>query len=353
MKKLLGIFIICALLTSLAVPSGVMASGNTTWNQESGAEIWHYTDGAETDLTARLQNNTLYIQGHGAIPEYDRDHLGNRPWHNRSIQSLVIDSGVTSIGAEAFSNMPRLYHVTMSAGTFIESPTAFAGAAKDCIFDITGTNITSHNIGNVPYTSLDSIAAFMQKYNGVYRYCLANYYMIDWVQSTVSPKIENVSPRDALTNYRNPNYPIPNYPSRLDFVSPKPDASMQAHIQCRQQGTAALETFSIVMGDATYAAAYNMSVFNSRGMVTRTATPMTYVMTIPAAFQYPGRQFSLIQLGNGTITILTDEDQNDATMTFTTDYPSTVYALIYQDTIHLPNVENQDSNSLQDVQNQQ
>lgn len=203
---------------------------------------------------------------------------------------MIADS-VTSIGAEAFSNMKTLYHVTMSAGTFIESPTAFGGAADECIFDITGTNITSHNIGNVPYTSLDSIAAFMQKYDGNYRYRLANYYMIGWVQNAVSPKIKNVSPADALTTYYNPNYPIPDYPSRLEFQSGRPDASMQAHIECRQQGRAALEVFSIVLGDATYAASYNMSVSSSRGTVTKTSTPLTYVMTIPAAFQYPGGSF--------------------------------------------------------------
>ncbi len=339
MKKLLGILTICALIASLAVPSNVMAATNSTWIQESGSETWRYTEGAETELIAKLQGDTLYIQGHGAIPEYDRDHLGNRPWHNRPIRSLVIADSITSIGAESFSNMKNLYHVTMSAGTYIENPTVFAGAAPECTFEFTGTNIISHNIGNVPYTSLDSIAAFMQKYNGVYRYRLANYYMIDWVQNSVSPKIDNLAPLDALTTYSNPNYPIPNYPSNLEFLSPRPDSSMHAHIQCRQQGTAALEVFSIVLGDATYAAAYNMSVSSSKGMVTKTSTPLTYVMTIPAAFQYPGRQFSLIQLGNGVVNILEDEDINDATLTFTTDYPTAACALVYRDTISLPGTQ--------------
>lgn len=336
MKKLLGILTICALIASLAAPSNVMAAANSTWIQESGSQIWHYTEGTETELIAKLQGDTLYIQGHGAIPEYDREHLGNRPWHNKPIRSLVIADSVTSIGAEAFSNMNALYHVTMSAGTFIESPTAFAGAAPECIFDITGTNIVSRNIGNVPYTSLDSIAAFMQKYNGMYRYTLASYYMINWVQNATSPKIANVSPMDAMTTYSNPDYPIPNYPSKLEFQSYKPDDSMHAHIECRQQGLAALEVFSIVLGDATYAASYNMSVSSSKGPVTKTSTPVTYVMTIPGAFQYPGRQFSLIQLGKGVVNILEDEDQSDTTLTFTTDYPTAACALVYRDTLVLP-----------------
>lgn len=333
MKKLLGILTICALIASLAMPSNVLAAVNSAWIQEGGSQIWHYTDGAETDLTAKIQGTTLYIQGNGAVPGYDREHLGNRPWHNQPVQSLVIAGSVTSIGTEAFSNLKNLYRVTMAAGTFIESPTAFAGIAPECIFDITGTNIVSRNIGNVPYTSLDSIAAFMQHYNGVYRFRLANYYMIGWVQSSVSPRITNLAPQDALTTYSNPDYPIPYYPCSLEFVSPRPDYTMQAQIQSRQQGTAALEVFSIVLGDATYAAAFNMSVCNSRGIVKRTDAPLTYIMTIPAAFQYPGRQFSLIQLGNGVVNTLQDEDSNDATLTFTTDFPSAVCALVYRDSI--------------------
>lgn len=336
MKKLLSILTICALIASLAMPLNATASTNSAWKQENGTQIWHYTAEPGTDLTAKLQGETLYIQGTGAIPDYDRDHLGNRPWHNKTIRSLVISDGVTSIGAEAFSNLKYLYRVTMPASTFIESSSAFAGIAKDAIFDITGTTIVSRDIGSIPYTSLDSIAAFMQHYNGVYRYRLANYYMIGWVQDTVSPKIENLSPQDALTTYSNPNYPNPNYPSSLDFVSAKPDSTMQAHIQCRRQGINALEIFSIVIGDATYATSYNMSVSSSKGMVTKTTTPLTYVMKIPAAFQYPGRQFSLIQLGKGVVNILEDEDQNDTTMTFTTDYPSASYALIYRDILVQP-----------------
>ena len=103
---------------------------------------------------------------------------------------------------------------------------------------------------------------------------------------------------DAFTTYSNPDFP-----SNLEFMSPRPDSGMYAHIQCKQQGKAALEVFSIVLGDATYAATYNMSVSGSSGMVTKTSTPLTCVMTIPTAFQYPGGQFSLIQLGNGVVNI--------------------------------------------------
>ena len=108
---------------------------------------------------------------------------------------------------------------------------------------------------------------------------------------------------------------------------------MNASIVSKQQGKTALEIFSIVLGDNTYVTAYNMAVNNAKGIVKNTDTPLTYKMTIPAAFQYPGRQFSLIQLGNGVVNILADEDLDDGTLTFTTDYPSTAYALVYKDVI--------------------
>lgn len=104
-------------------------------------------------------------------------------------------------------------------------------------------------------------------------------------------------------------------------------------INCRQQGVAAMEAFSLVIGDNQYVASYNMSMSNRQGVVKHTASPMQYTMTVPAAYQYPGRRFTLIQLGNGVINMLADEDTDDATVTFTTDYISTAYALVYTDVI--------------------
>lgn len=118
MKKLLRILIAYTLILSVAIPLNVRAADNSVWIQERGKEEWHYTDGMETDLTAKIQDETLYIQGKGAIPNYDKEHLGNRPWHNKPIRFLVIADNVTSIGTEAFSNMNKLYHVTMSARNF-------------------------------------------------------------------------------------------------------------------------------------------------------------------------------------------------------------------------------------------
>lgn len=343
MKKLIGMLCAITMIAALWMPAKAAAVQGPCWTQKNGEQTWTYTDGQDTSLTAKIQGTTLYIQGKGAVPAYDREVLGNRPWHNKTIYALVISKDITSIGAEAFSNLKDLHQVSMYSGTFIESPTAFGGASDGCIFEIAGTDIVSRNIGNVPYNSLDSIAAFMQSFNGKYKYKLANYYMTTWVQNTVSPKIDNLSPMDAKTSYANQEYPIYDYKSELSFVSPKPDYTMSTSIASTQQGKAALEAFSIVLGDNTYVTAYNISINSVRGVVKNTEEPLTYSMTIPKAFQYPGRQFRLIQLGNGVINILEDEDTNDATMTFTTNYPSTAYALVYQDAVtadYVPNATN-------------
>lgn len=333
MKRITGL--LCALVMALivAMPMNAMAAEGTGWVKVAGEEAWTYADGQGTELVAKIVDTTLYIKGSGAIPAFEQGSLGNRPWHNKTIYTIVIDEGITSIGAQAFSSMNKLHEVTVPVSAFIEDTTSFGNTPVDSIFYFKGTNIVSRNIGNVPYTSLDSIVAFMQKYNGTYTYRMDNYYMTTWVQNSVMPKIDKLSPVDATSTYYNPNYPIINAQSQVSFVTPKTDYTMNVSIVSKQQGKNALEIFSIVLGNKTYAAAYNVSVHNWKGMIKYTDTPMTYKMTIPAAFRYPGREFSLIQFGEGVINFLADEDSDDTTLTFTTNYPSTVYGLVYQDAV--------------------
>ena len=333
MKRIIGLLCAFVMAVIVAMPMNTMAAEGTVWVKVSGEEAWTYTDGQGTEILAKIMDKTLYIRGNGAIPAFEHWGLGNRPWHNKTIYKIVIEEGITSIGAHAFSDMKTLHEVTMPVSAFVEETTAFGNTPVDSIFYFKGTNIVSRNIGNVPYTSLDSIVAFMQKYNGTYTYRMDNYYMTTWVQNSVMPKIDRLSPVDANAQYYNPNYPIINTQSELSFVTPKTDYTMNASIVSKQQGKVALEIFSMVLGDKTYATAYNMSVHNWKGQIKYTEAPMTYKMTIPAAFQYPGRKFTLIQFGEGVVNFLEDEDMDDATLTFTTNYPSTVYALVYQDVI--------------------
>lgn len=304
------------------------ASENACWTKVDDG--WILVDDEGTDLTARMRDNTLYIQGTGAVPSYTRNCLGNRPWHNQTIYELEIGAGVTSIGAEAFSNFKDLATVTMPVSVFIEDSSAFGGAKQDAYFIINGTNIVSRDIGNVPYTSYDSIVAFMEKYNYNYRYKVANYYMIDLAQAKTNGAIYGLSPSDALTKEYNPNYPLIDLDASVCIVS-RAASDMKAEVVNRQQGLAALEAFSIVMGERTYVGAYNIVVSQNGKKVDSVNTPMTLSMTIPEYYRFPNRKFALIQLGVGVVNILEDEDTDDGMITFTTDYPSTTYALVYKD----------------------
>lgn len=333
MKRIVTILCTMALLVMCLVPMNVMASNGTGWMKVSGEEAWTYSDGQGTDLIVKLRENTLYVQGTGAVPACTRENLGSRPWHGKTIYTIEFADGITSIGAEAFSNMKYLRHVSMPVSTFIEDVSAFAGATEGSFFTFRGMNIVSRNIGNVPYNSLDSIAAFMMKYNGIYEYRVANGYVANWIQNATSMKIKGLVAMDMVTAVQNPAYPLINYTSTLSFVSPVPSAETKAMIANRLQGKTALEIFSIFLGDNTYVTSYNMNVYNENGTVRHTDAPQTYKMTVPAAFINPGRQFTLIQLGVGVVNFLQDEDTDDTTVTFTTDYPSASYALVYKDVV--------------------
>ncbi len=335
MRRLVRIIGIFSLIFAMALPMCVSAAGWTGWVKVSGEETWTYSDGQGTELVAKIQGDTLYIQGTGAIPSYSREALGSRPWHNRTIVTLDIADGITDIGAEAFSNMEYLHHVSMPVSAFIEDKSAFAGATDGCIFQFRGMNLTSRDIGKIPYNSLDNLAAFMQSYNGKYQYRLANYYLTTMVQNKVSPRISDLVTMDLKTQATNPKYPLINYSSSISMVSKKPDDTMKVSISYRQQGKVALEIFDLCLGDNSYVAPYLITVNNADGVVKNTQEALTYQMTVPAAYQFQGREFTLIQLGNGVVNYMKDEDQDDSTVTFTTDYPSSVCALVYKDTFLL------------------
>lgn len=335
-RRIVSALCAIAMTVVLAVPSTVFATENSYWDKVALKDEWTYTDEFGTDIVVRFEDNTLYVEGKGAVPSYTREALGNRPWHNKNVFYMEIGEGITSIGAEAFSNLKELRKVSMSVSTFIEEPSAFAGAYDECIFDFDGINIVSRDYAHVPYDSLDSIARFMEKYSGVYRYELENYYMTTLLQSRVNPKVENLTPEDALSKEYNPNYPIVDYSSTLSMVSAKPDYTMSTNISRHEQGKKALQAISDTLADPTFAGyeygmVYNMSVNSVRGIYKRTNRELTYRMTIPKVLQKPGRQFMLLQLCDGVVDPLEDEDMNDNTLTYKTAKSTGAIALIYKD----------------------
>lgn len=335
MKKLiLSFFTSLLILVCLPAFDVDAAEDNAVWTN-AGNMTWTLQRDDGTNLTVKLIGNVLHVQGTGAVPSYSPESLGLRPWHvaNISIYEVLIYDGITEIGSRAFSDMNYLEKVTMPATVFLKDGTAFAGAREGCRFNFLGTNMATEMIGGkIPYTSLDSIVHFaLANNNGLYYYIFANHYMKRMVELKSGNKLVNVVASDDFDTTTNASYPYIDTSTKVKKVSGDLHYLTAISTQNNIQGKNALEIFALVMGDNQYAAAYNVSLNLNDKVIKKTDTPVTYSMEIPNAYKFPGRQFSLIQLGAGTVNTLVDEDLDDNTITFTTDYPSTVYALVYHD----------------------
>lgn len=324
------------LLVFVCVPSfdACAAEDNAVWT-DAGNLTWTLSRDDGTNLTVKLIGKVLHVQGIGAVPSYSPESLGLRPWHvlNNSIYEVIVYDGITEIGSRAFSDMNYLEKVTVNSNVFLKDGTVFAGAREGCRFNFLGTNMAAEMIGGkIPYTSLDSIVHFaLANNNGLYYYIFANHYMKRMVDLKSGNKLVNVVASDDYDNTYNAGYPYIDISAKVKKVSGDLHYLTAISTQSNLQGKNALEIFAFVMGENQYVGAYNVSLNLNDKVIKKTDTPVTYSMEIPNAYKFPGRQFSLIQLGAGTVNTLADEDSDDNTITFTTDYPSTVYALVYHD----------------------
>ena len=100
-KKIWCIFLTLCLLGETAPPwvhAAVVASGtcgdNVTWELDAG---------------------TLTISGSGEMEDYEHRVTSSLPWYNNhyNITTLIIESGVTSIGSAAFYDCINLTGVTI------------------------------------------------------------------------------------------------------------------------------------------------------------------------------------------------------------------------------------------------
>lgn len=76
-----------------------------SWAQETNG-----TCGEDVTWTYNVETHTLTIGGTGAMYDYP---VGNQPWYDfrSAIENVVIESGVTSIGIDAFDNCARIKNV--------------------------------------------------------------------------------------------------------------------------------------------------------------------------------------------------------------------------------------------------
>jgi len=107
MKKTILLFIASVLLSI----TSALAQGGTTG-----------------PLTWEINNGTLTISGEGEMPDYN----GDQPWYDYKddIHTLVIESGVSSIGYDAFSYFDNLTSVTISNTVLSINDYAFAHCEK-------------------------------------------------------------------------------------------------------------------------------------------------------------------------------------------------------------------------------
>ena len=112
MKKTLSIILAILMIVS-TVPMAFAAGGNFGTNN---ALSWSYSSG------------TLTISGQGAMPEYGSSY--DTPWWNsyrNDIKNIVVNEGVTNVGANALSYFPNLTSVSLSSTVTSLSSGALAG----------------------------------------------------------------------------------------------------------------------------------------------------------------------------------------------------------------------------------
>lgn len=337
MRRKIAACLATVLLFSVPVMP-VHASGNDNWVKKDYNTFELKDEATDTDIIVKVKNGTtLEVMGKGSIPDFTADAFGKRPWNDRDITSLIIGKDIKSVGAYSFSALKRMHDVTMYAGTIIASPSAFDGYPQGTSFYIKGMEI--YDLGvfpNISYTNIDKLTEFMAEKNFLYNFQVDNTYMASMIQSRANLAIQHLSTSDVYGHDNNPAYPLIDYSTSMTVLAGDTSMVKSSSILPKSQGRTALEIYSILLGDRTYATSYNIQ-FNTRydaadeGIIRQVSTPYTIQMTVPNALLNPGRQFSVIELGAGIVKDLQDEDNSDATVTFSTDYLTGTYALVYKD----------------------
>lgn len=347
-KNVVAVMLALVLAVSIVNPVTVKAQEQLTWTHPGDG--WHYLNG--TDIKVRMENNTAYIYGTGALPDFDYWRLTERPWANGSIEAVYIAETITSIGKYAFYDIEKLKYIDMYTGTFITDSTCFDKISYEPVYRLRNSALNTEMIGSIPYTSLDSILTVAQSnYNGA-SYILDTKALADSFQNATNPTVTNVyyagetveddgkiiAPWSWVETYGNGNES-----TVICRLSPEtPNASLLVSAQKRYQGRACLEAYAAFIGDYSFAATYNITVEITK-LVDRTSyrfwennriksmdSELKYVLTIPTEFRLPGRTFRLLAIGDGEVKIYDDLDFADDTITFATNTPSTAYALVYK-----------------------
>jgi hypothetical protein len=329
-KKIAAVLFALAIIASvLPVNTAKAAAPSIVWT--SGADGWSYLQG--TDIRARQQGEMLTIEGNGELPDFDYWYLYQRPWNGTTCTTLDIGAGITYIGSYAFYNLSTIKYVFLRSTTFVADATCFQGIARESIFRIYGSDVTTKQFGTISVTSMDSISRMAQSnYNGSC-YIMDSSKAVKKFQNSTNPTITNVfdaSDEDAPWNSLNDHSNGGVTTSLCKITSSGVSASYGISAQIKYPGNACYEAFAAFIGDYNFAIPLYMTLYHGGEIVQNTNTEYQYTLTIPTEYRNLGTTYKLLAIGSGTVYTYDDLDSNPQTVTFKTDKPTTAYALIYK-----------------------
>lgn len=329
-KKIAAVLFALAIIASvLPVNTAKAAAPNIVWT--TGADGWNYLQG--TDIRVKSEGELLTIEGNGELPDFDYWYLYQRPWNGTTCTAVNIGEGITYIGSYAFYNLPSINFVVMRSSTFVADSTCFEGIARESVYRIYGSNVTTRQFGNISVTSMDSISRMAQSGNNGAGYILDTETLANKFQNSTNPTIRNVynaMEEGAPWNNVNANSNGGVATSICKLTTSGVSASYGVNAQIKYPGNACYEAFGAFIGDYNFAIPIYMTVYDGSGIVNSTSTEYQYTLTIPTAYRNLGTTYKLLAIGSGTVYTYDDLDSNPQTVTFKTDKPTTAYALIYK-----------------------
>ena len=179
-------------------------------------------EGHETDVTWLLKgtspNYTLTISGTGAMADYASSE--NQPWkdYRSSITSVIIESGVTSIGKNAFNNCTGLTSVTVDAPNCTLGNGALEGCSKLKAIYVPSDLVDHYKTAWSAYASI--IMDVKEKIISQ-GYCGAEGHETDvtWVLKGTSPNyILTISGTGAMADYDSDERPWYSYAKGIETV---------------------------------------------------------------------------------------------------------------------------------------
>jgi hypothetical protein len=302
---------------------------STTWT--TPGDGWSYLQG--TNIKVKSEGDVLYVKGDGALPDYTYWTEMERPWAKSTCTTLMIDSTITYIGSYSFYGMSNLKYIFLNSKTFINDTTCFEGIAYMPIVRIYGTETTSKKFGSITVTSLQSIERMAQSNWTGACYILDTDKAATAFQNSTNPTILNVynaADTDAPWNAVGDNGNGGVTTSICKITTSGKSSSTGVTAQLKFPGNACYEAYAAFIGDYSLAATYNITLYNGNEKVTGSTRELQYTLTIPKEYRQVGRTFKLLAIGSGTVYTYDDLDSSDETITFSTDKPTTSYALIYK-----------------------